>query len=193
MVSGRKAAQAPESWLMSSRARSGSVPRPCMTWTNPAVSGSPTVSGMTSVLSLKVGSAVNSLAVSDHQRSCSGRLLLARAASSDSKRARAMKRPSSGTPAGGGLGPAVEGGVELLRVRHLSLNDLNEHLGPPLGVDELPWRRPYRECRTWVRGGGSGVVGSRRQRGREQGRWTWPSVVVSLGSDRGGCRPRAGG
>src|SRR4029453_3549845 len=41
-------------------------------------------------------------------------------------------------------------------------------------------------------GRGSGVVGSGRQRGREQGRWTWPSVVVGLGSDRAGAPPGRG-
>ena len=56
-------------------------------------------STMTSLLSLKVASPVNSLAVSAHHRSCSGRSLLRRAASSDSKRASAMNRPSSVTPA----------------------------------------------------------------------------------------------
>jgi hypothetical protein len=70
-----------------------------MTWTKPASSGSPTRSTVTSLESLKVASPSNSRAVSAHQRSCSGRPLLRRAASSDSKRARAMKRPSSVTPA----------------------------------------------------------------------------------------------
>ena len=40
-ISGRNAAHAPESWTISSRARSGSVPQPCITWTKPAASGSP--------------------------------------------------------------------------------------------------------------------------------------------------------
>ena len=99
MMSGRKSAQASESWAISSRARSRSVPRPCMTWTKPASSGSPTRSTVTSLLSRKLASPENSLEVSAHQRSCSGRSLLRRAASSDSNRARAMNRPSSVTPA----------------------------------------------------------------------------------------------
>jgi hypothetical protein len=36
MMSGRKSAHASESWAISSRARSGSVPRPRMIWTKPA-------------------------------------------------------------------------------------------------------------------------------------------------------------
>ena len=70
-----------------------------MTWTKPASSGSPAASTVTSLLSRKLGSPVNSREVSLHHRSCSGRSLLRRAASSDSKRASAMKRPSSVTPA----------------------------------------------------------------------------------------------
>src|SRR4029453_12695216 len=38
-------------------------------------------------------------------------------------------------------------------------------------------------------GRGRGMVGPGRQRGREQGRWAWPSVVVGLGSDRAGAPP----
>ena len=70
-----------------------------MTWTKPAASGSPVTSTVTSLLSLKLASPVNNSEVSAHQRSCSGRSLFRRAACSDAKRARAMKRPSSVTPA----------------------------------------------------------------------------------------------
>src|SRR5215212_11943324 len=98
-MSGRNELQSVESSDIIRRARSGSLVRPCMTWTKVAVAGSPLVSTSTSLLSEKLGSPSNSREVSDHQRSCSGRSLLRRAASSDSNRAAAMKRPSSVTPA----------------------------------------------------------------------------------------------
>src|SRR5215217_506910 len=98
-MSGRNELQSVESSDIIRRARSGSLVRPCMTWTKVAVAGSPLVSTSTSALSEKLGSPSNSREVSDHQRSCSGRSLLRRAASSDSNRAAAMKRPSSVTPA----------------------------------------------------------------------------------------------
>ena len=53
---------------------------------------------MTSVLSWNVAGSSNSWDVSRHHRSCSGRWLLRRAASSDSNRTTAMNRPSSVTP-----------------------------------------------------------------------------------------------
>jgi hypothetical protein len=53
---------------------------------------------VTSLLSLKMASPLNSLAVSAHHCSCSGRLLLRRVAS-DLRSTSSMKRPSSVTPA----------------------------------------------------------------------------------------------
>src|SRR4029453_6989255 len=125
---------------MSSRARSGSLPRPCMTWTKPAASGSPVTSTVTSLLSLKLASPVNNLEVSAHQRSSSGRSLLARGASSARKAGRGDKGPLLGPPRGraqpaggpGGelLGPPVERGPDLPRIGHLSLKHLNKHHDP---------------------------------------------------------------
>lgn len=78
--------------------RAVSVVVPCITWTNSARSGSPASSALTSSLSRKVGSPSKSRRVSSHHRACSGRSALRRAASADSNRATAMKRPSSVTP-----------------------------------------------------------------------------------------------
>ena len=104
-ISGRKAAQASESCAISSRARTGSLLRPWMIWTNPAWSGLPARSTTTWLLSRNVGSPANSFAVSAHHWSCSGRSLFRRASSSDSKRTTAMRAPLVGH-AGRGAEPA---------------------------------------------------------------------------------------
>src|SRR5439155_245405 len=68
------------------------------TWTNTARSGSPARSPVTSLPSRQLASPSGSWAVWVHHRSCAGRSLLRRAASSDSNRTNAMNRPSSVTP-----------------------------------------------------------------------------------------------
>src|SRR6478672_12977771 len=69
-----------------------------MTWTKPAESRSPTASMVTSVLSWKIASPSNCFDVSDQNRSCSGRSLLARAASGESNLTMMNNCPSPVTP-----------------------------------------------------------------------------------------------
>src|SRR6266516_3828831 len=97
-MSGRNSRQSVGSLAISSRARSGSLERPCMTCTKPACEGSPGVSTSTEVLLWNTGSPVNSAAVRSHHAVCSGRSPFCRAASADSKRARAISVPSPVTP-----------------------------------------------------------------------------------------------
>ena len=97
-MSGRNFSKSMESSFITSRARAGSVVRPCMTWTKPAASGSPGRSTSTSVPSWNSGSPSKSFSVSCHHAVCSARSLFCWAASGDSKRASAMNVPSSVTP-----------------------------------------------------------------------------------------------
>lgn len=72
---------------ISSRTRSGSLLRPWMTCTKPALSGSPLTSWVTSSLSRKVACPADSAGISAHHWTCSGRSRVCREASLDSKRA----------------------------------------------------------------------------------------------------------
>src|SRR6266542_6266765 len=140
MMSGRNAAHSDKSCPMSSRARSGSLPRPWMTWTKPALSGSPLTSTVTSLLSRKVASPLKQfgglgppLVLFVSVAVALGRLLGLEAGQRDEP---AVLGHSGGRaePAGGTwrqlLNPPVERGARLPGVGYLSLNDLDEHREP---------------------------------------------------------------
>src|SRR5215211_8222202 len=160
-MSGRKSAHAAESWDMSSRARSESVPWPCMTWTKPAVSGVADDIGddVGAVLEGGLGAEqpgglgppavlLGTAAVA------AGGFLGLEAGQGDE--AAVIGDPGGRAEPSGGAGcqvarPLVERGVGPLSVRDLSLDDLNEHLDPPWR-EPARWPRQYRERRTWVGG-----------------------------------------
>ena len=102
-----------------------------MTWTKPAWSGSPLMSTSTSVLLRKIASPSNSFAVSAHHAPCSGRSLLAMAASSDSKRATPMNLPSSVTPPVEPSQPAAPGDSSAFHRSNASTS--------AFGCEVLPW------------------------------------------------------
>src|SRR5437773_10105463 len=150
-MSGRNPRQSVGSLAISSRARSGSLERPCMTCTKPACEGSPGASTSTEVLLWNTGSPVNSAAVCSHHPVCSGRSLFCRAASSDSKRARAISVPSSVTPDVLPSHPTAPGATSsthlsslrahLRGVGHMALDHLHKHV-------DLPFAHPPGGCRS---------------------------------------------